>query len=89
MSEFNQFLFLKTIAQRSLDGAYTHLSAGRSNLEKIYLDNIKKIEERELKSGKKVRKLDRFQWFLGAALLLLIFETLLADGAVKKTGVTS
>ena len=75
---------LKTIAQRSLDGAYTHLSAGRRNLETIYLDNIKKIEERELKSKKQVRRLDRFQWFLGAALLMLMLESMIADGVPRR-----
>lgn len=71
---------LKTIAQRSLDGAYTHLAAGRDNLEKIYLDNIKKIEERELKSRRQVRKLERYQWFLAAALALLMIESMISDG---------
>lgn len=72
---------LKTIAQRSLDGAYTHLAAGRDNLEKIYLDNIKKIEERELKSRRQVRKVERFQWFLAIALALLMIESVISDGA--------
>jgi Ca-activated chloride channel homolog len=72
---------LKTIAQKSLDGAYTHLAAGRANLAKIYEDNIKKIEERELKSAKRVRRYERFQWFLGAALVLLALEALIANGA--------
>lgn len=76
---------LKTIAQRSLDGAYTHLSAGRGNLEKIYLDNIKKIEERELKSRRRVRRVERFQWFLAAALGLLMIECLIADGVRTKS----
>ena len=75
---------LKTIAQRSLDGAYTHLSAGRSNLEKIYLDNIKKIEERELQSSQQERRVERFQWFLAFALLLLMSESVLPDGRIDK-----
>lgn len=74
---------LKTIAQKSLDGAYAHLSGGRDNLEKIYLDNIKKIEERELSSGKQVRRVERYQWFLALALVLLVVESLLPEGAAR------
>ena len=75
---------LKTIAQRSLDGAYMHLSSGRKNLEAIYLDNIKKIEERELGSRRRERRVDRFQLFLGAALALLMIESMLASGVRRK-----
>lgn len=74
---------LKTIAQRSLDGAYVSLTVGRDNLQKIYLDNVKKIEERELKSSKQVRRIDRFQWFLAAALILLMIDGLIPEGRPK------
>ncbi|MFT7619842.1 MAG: Ca-activated chloride channel family protein [Planctomycetota bacterium] len=76
---------LKTIAQRSLDGAYVSLTVGRDNLQKIYLDNIKKIEERELKSSKQVRQIDRFQWFLAAALILLMFDGLIPEGRPRRS----
>jgi Ca-activated chloride channel homolog len=71
---------LKTIAQRSLDGAYAHLSGGRDNLARIYADNIQKIEERELQSRSQTRRVERFAWFLGAALLLLLIEAFLPVG---------
>jgi Ca-activated chloride channel family protein len=75
---------LKTIAQRSLDGAYMHLASGRDNLERIYLDNIKKIEERELRSLQQVRRLERFQWIVGGALILLMTEAMLAEGRRRR-----
>ncbi len=75
---------LKTIAQRSLDGAYVSLTVGRDNLQKIYLDNVKKIEERELKSSKQVRRIDRFQWFLAAALMLLMVDGLIPEGRPRR-----
>ena len=71
---------LKTVAQRSLDGAYTHLASGRANLAEIYYDNIKKIEQRELESKKRVRRIDRFPWFVGAALILLCLQALIREG---------
>ncbi|MEZ6195564.1 MAG: VWA domain-containing protein [Planctomycetota bacterium] len=75
---------LKTIAQRSLDGAYTHLSAGRDNLARIYVDNIQKIEERELQSRSEARHVERYGWFLGAALVLLALELLLPEGRRRR-----
>ncbi len=74
---------LKTIAQRSLDGAYVSLTVGRDNLQKIYQDNVKKIEERELKSSKQVRRIDRFQWFLALALVLLMVDGVIAEGRTR------
>ena len=71
---------LKTIAQKSLDGAYTHLAGGRRNLERIYQDNLSKIEQRELKSRKAVRRLDRYQWFLAPGLILLLLSGVIQDG---------
>ncbi|MEE9393232.1 MAG: VWA domain-containing protein [Planctomycetota bacterium] len=71
---------LKTIAQRSLDGAYTHLSGGRGNLERIYADNIRKIEERELKSRRQYRRVDRFQIFLVIAGLFLGLAYFMPEG---------
>lgn len=71
---------LMQIAQRSLDGTYVHLAAGRRNLANIYRDNIKKIEERELASARQVRKYERFQWFIGAAFVLLALSVFVADG---------
>lgn len=71
---------MKTIAQRSLDGAYAHLSAGRDNLARIYADNIQKIEERELQSRSQTRRVERFHWFLAAALALLLIEAFLPTG---------
>ena len=74
---------LKTVAQQSNEGAYVNLTQGRNNLEKIYLDNVKKIEERELRASKEERKIDRFQWFLAAALILLMLDALIPLGVKR------
>lgn len=71
---------LKSVAQLSIDGAYVNLTLGRNNLEKIYFDNVKSIEERELGAARSERQIDRFAWFLGAALALLALDFLVAEG---------
>jgi Ca-activated chloride channel family protein len=83
LSRLNDRL-LKTIAQKSLDGAYTHLAGGRKNLERIYHDNLKKIEERELASKKSIRRVDRFQWFLAPALALLLMSGMIQEGTRRR-----
>jgi Ca-activated chloride channel family protein len=48
---------------------------GDMDLEKIYLSEIKgSIEQKELRSTRKKRWEDRFQWFIFAGLLLLLAE---------------
>lgn len=74
---------LKSVAQLAIDGAYVNLTLGRNNLEKIYFDNVKAIEDRELGAARSERKVDRFPWFLAAALLLLGLDFLLAEGRAR------
>ncbi len=57
-------------------GAYVRSVTGDLDLKKIYLENVKgKLSDSELKSGRKKIWQDRFQWFLIAALALLVLES--------------
>jgi Ca-activated chloride channel homolog len=66
-------------------GAYIYPSAGRFGLVDLYNEKISQMEKKEL--GERQRKVyeHRFQWPLGAALVLLCLEMLLSER--KKTTV--
>ena len=66
-------------------GGGEYYRAGRNaiELERIFED-IKKLEKRELESREFSLYHDRYQWFLGAAILLLFFEPLLVETRRKK-----
>jgi len=56
-------------------GSYVRSVTGDMDLEKIYLSEIKgSIEQKELRSTRKKRWEERFQWFIFAGLLLLLAE---------------
>ncbi|MCB9834040.1 MAG: VWA domain-containing protein [Planctomycetes bacterium] len=75
---------LRAIAARGDGGAYVDLTRGGDNLTKIYAANIKSIENKELASARSERRIDRFPWFLGAALVLLALEFLIAEGRSRR-----
>lgn len=60
------------------DGKYYHATAGEFELDKI-LDDIQKMEKKELSSRLFTKYEDRFQYFLGIALILLIVECLIGE----------
>ncbi len=60
-------------------GSYVRSVSGDLDLEKIYSDVRKTIEDKELKSGRRKRFEERFQWPLLIALILLIFESLYSE----------
>lgn len=61
------------------DGLYVRASNSNVGLDKIYED-INKTEKSEIESSVFTDYDDQFQWFLGAAILLLIIEILLSSG---------
>lgn len=69
---------LRAIAEAT-DGFYVPLGRRGEGLEKIYDEVLKKIPKQELKSRMKKVFIDRFQWPLALAILLLVFEFLLRD----------
>ncbi|MBF0207724.1 MAG: tetratricopeptide repeat protein, partial [Oligoflexia bacterium] len=60
-------------------GSYVRSVSGDLDLEKIYADIHKSVEEKELKSGKQKRFEERFQWPLLLAIVLLILETFFSE----------
>lgn len=61
-------------------GSYVRSVTGDIDLKTIYNDQIKKhIEKKELKSERRKIWQERFQWFIFAALILLVLETCIAD----------
>lgn len=65
------------------DGKFYQASAGELELEKIY-DEINQMEQKELRSEMFTFYEDRYQWFLGIALLFLLIESFLTDRSRKE-----
>lgn len=61
------------------DGLYVRASNSNVGLDKIYED-ISKAEKSEIESKVFTDYDDQFQWFVGAAIILLIIEILLSSG---------
>lgn len=64
------------------DGIYVRASNSNVGLDKIY-DDINKTEKSEIESNVFTDYDDQFQWFVGAAIVLLIIEILLSSGKKK------
>ncbi len=61
-------------------GRYVRSVTGDVDLEKIYLQGIKAtLEDQELGSKRRKRWEERFQWFLGLAILALALEPLIGE----------
>ncbi len=64
----------------STGGSYVRSVSGDMDLKKIYEEEIRgKMEAGELKSTKKRRWEERFQWFLFGSILLFSIEAILSD----------
>ena len=61
------------------DGIYVRANNSNVGLDKIYED-INKTEKSEIESNVFTDYDDQFQWFVGAAIILLIIEILLSSG---------
>lgn len=64
------------------NGKYYHATAGEFELDKIY-DEISKMEKKELSNRLFTQYEDRFQYFLGIALILLCVEFIIGDRKKK------
>jgi len=71
----------KTLQKIALDtgGSYVRSVTGDMDLEKIYMEGIKRLSQKELASTKKRIWEERFQWFLFLAFIFLIIEQLLPE----------
>jgi Ca-activated chloride channel family protein len=75
---------LKEVALET-DGAYVRSVTGDLDLEKIYLQEIRQgMEHVELKSSRRKRWEERFQWPLGFAMLFLFLEPFIPVRKGKK-----
>jgi Ca-activated chloride channel family protein len=71
-----------TLQKIALDtgGSYVRSVTGNLDLEEIYQKGIKEhVAEKELKSTRRKRWEERFQWFAFAAFLLVVAESLLSE----------
>ncbi len=66
-------------------GSYVRSVTGDLDLEQIYRDITTKVESKELKSGKRKRFEERFQWPLLVAIFLLMFEILYVDRKKRRS----
>ncbi|MGA1863668.1 MAG: VWA domain-containing protein, partial [bacterium] len=71
----------KTLQKIALEtgGSYVRSVTGDLDLEKIYLEGIKRLDQKELASTKKRIWEERFQWFLFLSFILLFIEQLLPE----------
>lgn len=73
---------LRNVAART-EGTYLGAVSGNLRLEQIY-DEVKTLEEREYESRLVIHYEERFQPFVGLALLCLLLETILSDRARRQ-----
>lgn len=69
---------LRQIAEMG-DGIYVRASNSNVGLDKIF-NEINEADKTEIESRVFTDYEDQFQWFIGAAILLLILEIMLASG---------
>ena len=67
-------------------GIYIPIETGAANLVQIYRDHIDSIDKKELEGFKEARYKDRYQWFLGLGLLLLLIEPLVSTRRRNRRG---
>jgi len=65
-------------------GSYVRSISGDLDLENIYKDINKTVEDKELKSGKRKRFEERYQWILMLAFLFLILEVFISERTSRK-----
>lgn len=69
---------LARVAGASKGGVFLNVGTGTVDLEKVYEDLIAGEEKSEFASKAIVRYEERFQWLLGAALVLLVLESVVS-----------
>lgn len=70
---------LKKLADAT-GGLYLRADSPEARMDRIYRENIRKVgTERETRASKEKVWFERYQWFAGVALLLLLLESLIRD----------
>ena len=70
---------LRSVALASSNGAYIPVETGTFDLGRIYEELVESARKRELESAAMMQYYKGFQIFLGLAIVLLIWETLLSE----------
>ena len=73
---------MERIARATPGGAYFHVATDRMNLASVYNDIVTRARGTETEDLTIVEYEEKFQWFVGAALLLLVLEGLI--GATRR-----
>ncbi len=76
---------LKKIAEAT-GGLYVPLGRGAEGLDTIYREKLRLVPKSELSQNMQKVPLERFEYPLGAALLLLLLEYIMSDRARAKAG---
>ena len=79
---------LKEIATAT-DGAYVPAGTKQVDMSRVYRDYVAQVEQQEFETARINGYVPRFQWFLGAALLLTLAEALLNIIPARKIRETS
>jgi Ca-activated chloride channel family protein len=74
---------LKTIAETT-GGAYVPVGVANVKLGELYRNHLSKIRARDTEESIQRRWIERFQWFLGPGLVLLLVAALLSRGRLAK-----
>ncbi len=75
---------LKSIAEIT-GGAYVPVGVANVKLGTLYRDHLSKIAAQDIEESIQRRYIDRYQWFLGPALLCLLVVAFLSRGRLAKT----
>jgi Ca-activated chloride channel family protein len=69
---------LRKIAETT-GGFYVHLQNGPAEMQQLIRDGLGQMKEKEFESRMSRRPIERYQWPLGAALVLLVASTLIGE----------
>jgi Ca-activated chloride channel family protein len=79
---------LKEIATTT-DGAYVPAGTKQVDMSRVYRDYVAQVEQQDFETARINGYVPRFQWFLGAALLLTLLEAWMGIGRRDRVTATS
>jgi hypothetical protein len=65
-------------------GAFVPVGVGTVDMGHVYSDRIEPVAKREFETATVKRHDPQFQWFAGAALALLLIESLIGDRRAER-----
>ena len=78
LSRLNETILQQVAIQTG--GSYVSSVQGDMDLHKVYLEDIKRrVEKKELRSTRRKRWQERFQWLIGLGLICLVGERLVRE----------